>query len=46
MLVCAFEAAHFILAEFNHMIKLKALVALHDTTALFKQFTKAFLIQV
>jgi len=38
MLVCAFEAAFFIFARFSHMIKIKALVALHDTTVLFKQF--------
>jgi hypothetical protein len=38
MLVYAFEATFFIFARFNHMIKIKALVALCDTTVLFKQF--------
>jgi len=38
MFVCAFEAALFIFAEFSHMIKIKAFIALCDMTVLFKQF--------
>jgi len=37
MFVCAFEATLFIFAEFNHVIKIKASIALCDTTVLFKQ---------
>jgi len=37
MFVCAFEAALFIFAKFNHMIEIKASIALCDTTVLFKQ---------
>jgi len=38
MFICAFEAALFIFAEFSHMIKIEAFIALCDTTVLFKQF--------
>jgi len=38
MFVCAFEAALFIFAEFSHMIKIEASIALCDMTVLFKQF--------
>jgi len=37
MFVCAFNAALFLLAESDHMIKFKASVALNDVTVLFKQ---------
>ncbi len=38
MFICAFEATFLIFARFSHMIKIEALVALCDTTVLFKQF--------
>jgi len=38
MFVCAFSAALFLLAEFDHMIKFEASVTLSDVTVLFKQF--------
>jgi len=38
MFVCTFEAILFIFAEFSHMIKIEAFIALCDTTVLFKQF--------
>jgi len=37
MFICAFEATLFIFAEFSHMIKIEASIALCDTTVLFKQ---------
>jgi len=37
MFVCASNAALFLLAESDHMIKFKASVALNDVTVLFKQ---------
>jgi len=37
MFVCTFNAALFLLAESDHMIKFKASVALSDVTVLFKQ---------
>jgi len=46
MFICAFKAALFIFAEFNHMIKIKAFITLCDATVSFKQFAYAFLIQV
>jgi len=38
MLVCTFEAALFVFAEFSYIIKIEAFKALCDTTVLFKQF--------
>jgi len=38
MFIYAFEATLFVFAEFNHMIKIKAFIALCDMTVLFKQF--------
>jgi len=38
MFVCTFNAALFLLAESDHMIKFEASVALSDATVLFKQF--------
>jgi len=37
MLVCAFQAALFVLADFNHVIKLEVLVALYDATIFLEQ---------
>jgi len=37
MFIYAFEATLFIFAEFNHMIKTEASIALCNTTVLFKQ---------
>jgi len=37
MFVCAFNAALFLLAKSDHMIKFEASVALSDVTVLFKQ---------
>jgi len=38
MFICAFEATFFVFAEFSHMIKIEASIALCDMTVLFKQF--------
>jgi len=37
MFVCAFNAALFLLAESDHMIKFEASIILNDATVLFKQ---------
>jgi len=37
MFVCTFEATLFIFAEFSHMIKIEAFIALCNMTVLFKQ---------
>jgi len=37
MFICTFNAALFLLAESDHMIKFKASVTLSDATVLFKQ---------
>ncbi len=38
MFICTFEAMLFIFAKSNHMIKIKASIALCDMTVFFKQF--------